>query len=304
MDEDLRELERAWLASPDDIQAEERYRAAIERAGAGHEVFLETWRMAGQPGRDPRRHPLPGDVVEAAVTSRWSRGNNWNERRRYLVVAVQPKDDAGKVRVRRRLLGRTPPTLWLTRHEPEPYVEEQAAPTDAGFRMLESAELAQAMGFDDEILISSWRAFARDGEVLRRVPMPSSNPPRVLLDDYGEDFDDFVTVVQQLLGDRLGFKGAAKAKIQRTPLPIRMRPLSDFLPQAQREARGGWWDERGDEYMEDMRRAIANGVRLPPVVSRGGFLVDGFHRVLAYADLGLTEIETFDLGEWAEVAMS
>lgn len=136
------------------------------------------------------------------------------------------------------------------------------------------------------------------------APRPRKKNTPAMLSDYGASFDDFVTVVQQLLGDRLGFDAKARARIQHTPLPIRLRPVSDFLPQAQREASGGWKDDRGDDYFEDMKRAIADGVRLPPVVSRGGFLVDGFHRVLAYADLGLTEIEAFDLGEWAEFAMA
>lgn len=157
----------------------------------------------------------------------------------------------------------------------------------------------------DERLRRLERAAATgDDDARRLLEIERQRAGILTLSDYSANFDDFVTVVQQLLGDRLGFDAKARARIQRTPLPIRLRPVSDFLPQAQREASGGWKDDRGDDYFEDMKRAIADGVRLPPVVSRGGFLVDGFHRVLAYADLGLTEIEAFDLGEWAELAMA
>lgn len=142
MDEELRRLEREWLSSQDDEELERRYLAAWERSGSS--------------GRDPRRHPLPGDIVEAVVTSRWSRSNNWNEVRRYRVVEVIPPgpgERAARSRVRRQLVGVIPPRLWLDRSEPWAYIPIQN-------------------GDQDDVLIASWRAFARDGRVIRRMPMP------------------------------------------------------------------------------------------------------------------------------------
>lgn len=149
MDEELRRLEREWLSSQDDEELEQRYLAA--------------WERAGFPGRDPRRHPLPGDIVEANVMSRYSGRDNWNETRRYLVLFVGPPPrvglpappghDAGKVRVHMKLLGTVPPRLWLERAEPWAYVPVEN-------------------GAEDDVRIASWRAFARDGRVIRRMPMP------------------------------------------------------------------------------------------------------------------------------------
>lgn len=160
-DETFRSLERAWLASPEDREAGEAYVRAWQRAGepsvGNDELLLQAWVNAGTPGRDPRRHPLPGDIVEAYVKSRYSSGDGWEEVRRFEVIDVEPGSPTNKTRVKRRYLGRRKFSINGT--------FEPARPRRAGSFFVEPGEV-----FEDSVLIGSWRAWAGGGRVLRRLP--------------------------------------------------------------------------------------------------------------------------------------
>ena len=147
-DEKLRNLERAWLAEE---AAEARY--------------LVAWERAGSPGRDPRKRPVAGDIVEAVTKTRW-RDVGQDEVRRFEVVSVEPPRTAPAgerspwpsrvgATVVRRFLGRT------VGHEFVPAVTRaDAVPTMS----------LHSDPFRDSVLLASWRAWARGGRVLRRMP--------------------------------------------------------------------------------------------------------------------------------------
>ena len=150
-DANLRDLERAWIANMDDLETEARY--------------LVAWERAGSPGRDPRRHPLPGDIVEATAKTSWRRTDG--EVRRFEVVSVEPKRTipAGQIppwasplveaRVVRRFLGRS-----VGREFVPAINRADAIPTMS----------LHSDPFRDSVQLKSWRAWARDGVVLRRMP--------------------------------------------------------------------------------------------------------------------------------------
>lgn len=166
-DEELRQLERAWRQSPDDEQLERQYLAA--------------WQRVGFPGRDPRRDPVPGDIVQAFVGTSW-RSRFDGEVRRFDVQGVvqEPSNDCScfgrhygqhdvddcrglrpRTRVYRRLLGTVG---W----------SGQLFPPEEG------------QAIESDLLLRSWRAWAAGGEVVRRMlDDPRGSSPRRRNSDEG-----------------------------------------------------------------------------------------------------------------------
>jgi hypothetical protein len=156
-DEAWRAAERAWLAAPDDPDLGAAFIRAWARAGepgdrALEGPYVEAWQRAGAPGRDPRKHPLPGDVVEALTDRGWASPRP--ELRRYEVIPYRrpvvsdmrtPDHDL----VSRRLLVGTP-----------------------GQYAYGGGPITQ-----DTIKLPSWRAWARSGHVVRRMPGPVPERP-------------------------------------------------------------------------------------------------------------------------------
>lgn len=161
-DDELRRLERDWRASGDP-QAARALLTALERVGAAPQpLYTEVWLAAGGPGRDPRRDPEPGDVVQGWVERRYS----GREFRRYEVIASGSVTAQGGYRrhhVTRRLLqvavyiNEDTPNTWPTTWSPETC------------RTTRSASGA-VIPVQDTVLLSSWRAWAREGWVVVRMP--------------------------------------------------------------------------------------------------------------------------------------
>lgn len=72
-DEDLRDAERAWRASPSHLD--------LERA------YLVAWERAGCPGRDPRREPSPGDWLWISRETAWLPAARWITQELRVVVS-------------------------------------------------------------------------------------------------------------------------------------------------------------------------------------------------------------------------